>query len=165
MPTHHHPHTITVRQTPILLILKLTIVSLLFDLSFLFVAFISDSIESFNNGVAWNIIAYDTLSYILLMVIQMGVALLLMTMWYRETFSAQEGFLVHRKGLILINEKRHKIATAESVTYSQTLFGKLFGYGTITLKYPNQKELYRLTGIPEPEFFVHLLEEDKNQKN
>ena len=165
MPNHHHAQTITVRQTPILLILKLTIVSLLFDLAFLVVAFISDSLESFNNSMAWNVIAYDTLFYIILMILQMGIALLLMTIWYRETFSAQEGFLVHRKGLILINEKRHKISTAESVTSSQTLFGKLFGYGTIILKYPNQKELYRLTGIPEPEFFVHLLEEDKIQKN
>ena len=164
MPTPIHANTITLRQTPVLLILKLIIVFLLFDLAFLAVAFISDSVESFNNGVAWNVIAYDTLSYVVLIVLQIGIALLLMTIWYRETFSAQQGFLVHRKGLILTYEKSFNLSSMRSVTHSQTLFGKLFQYGTITLNPLNQSEKFQLPGIPEPELFIRLLEGDKVQK-
>jgi uncharacterized membrane protein YdbT with pleckstrin-like domain len=164
MDPHPHATTITVRQTPILLILKLTIVSVMFDCAFLAVAFISDSFEPFGKGVAWNLIAYDTLSYIALMVLQIGIAFFLMFLWYREFFFIDEGFLIHRKGLFLVQEKRFKLSNVKSVTQSQTFFGKLFNYGTILLNPQNQNEKFQLPGIPEPELFIHFLEDHQAQK-
>jgi uncharacterized membrane protein YdbT with pleckstrin-like domain len=153
-----------VRQTPILLIIKLTLVSIFFDLGFLTVAFICDSFESFNNGLAWHMIAYDTLTYLILILLQMGAAFFLMLAWYRETFFIREGFLIHRKGMLLMNEKAFKLSNVKSVTYTQSLFGRLFHYGTVILNPQNQNEKFQLSGIPDPEHFIRFLEGAQIQK-
>ncbi len=109
-------------------------------------------------------VAYDTLTFILLILLQIGIAFYLMVTWYRETFFAQEGNLIHRKGLLLVAEKRFKLSNVKSVTYSQTFFGKMFQYGTIVLNQQNQNEKFQISGIPDPEHFIRLLEGQQLQK-
>lgn len=54
-------------------------------------------------------------------------------LWINEYYEVSPNFLIHRSGFILKKEERHPFSQMRSVKIEQGFFGKIFGFGTISL--------------------------------
>jgi uncharacterized membrane protein YdbT with pleckstrin-like domain len=159
MNNQNSSHTIA-RQNPIILALRILTLSLIFNLGILLFSFISDYAVYFNNATWMGMIAYDTLSYLILMIIQFIISAYLIAKWYNKYHFVEDNFIVYRSGIFFPKEKHFRLSPMTSISLNQSFFGKVFKYGTIIIENQNDKEgRMALNAVANPEEFIASLKD------
>jgi len=148
----------TIKQSPILLVMRIIVLFVFFNCAYLGIAFASDYYEGFNSELVFNVIAYDTMVIFLVMVFQVILTLYLFLKWFSESYTLKEGYIIHRWGILLIRERRFKLDNVESITYVQSILGRIFQYGTIQIRYPSDERVEQLSAVAYPDQFVGMVE-------
>lgn len=96
-----------------------------------------------------------------LWIVNVIVVILLMLAWhYRYYIVSPESISAHG-GIIIKHTMSCDIAAIRSVVVNQGLFGKLFGYGTVTLKSPLLDQNFILKSVPKPFKHANLIEKSR----
>jgi len=152
-----------IRQSSVLMILRLFVLTIIFNSFALVISLISDYYDTCNTGKFLSLIADDTLAFIFLIIIQFLIGLYLILRWYKEYYIIYDDFILHKWGIILKGEERINLTNARSVNYHQTFMGLLFHYGIIDITHIEKQKTNSIYGIDNPKYFIHLIEQ-KGQK-
>jgi len=131
--------------------------SFCFNVIYFFISLLSDYFEQFNNSKFAELIAIDTLSVLIAIIVQSTISFMLILRWSRDSYKIENEEITHTRGIIIKKIQKFNISKAESISYSQTILGKIFEYGDIKIHYPaGQKEII-LRGISHPEELLEML--------
>jgi len=123
---------INIRQSIFFLVLKLIFLDLL-SVALLVGYFIAMSNFSMS-GIFSNPFRLFDVSYIsILLLIKIILAVYVIMEWINEYYEVWPTLLIHRRGFILKKEERHPLSHIRSVKLEQGIFGRFFGFGTITI--------------------------------
>lgn len=149
---------ITLRQSKILLILKLliwTVVGLfLFSYSATNPLFSTGPIDPAVNYRLWQ----QVWSFLLLTIVIIG-DLYQLVWWYNNVYQIASEQLTHFQGFFWQKRRTVRFPSLDLIRLKQSLFGKIFNYGTITLKSSETQEQIQLRGVPSPQHYVELLKQ------
>jgi membrane protein YdbS with pleckstrin-like domain len=86
-----------------------------------------------------------------------GVLVYLILRWKKTTYSITSGQIAIHKGSANERTKIFNIHDLEDVEVTQSPFGKVFNYGTVSFKAPNISSRIELPNIPKPWHYAKLI--------
>jgi len=157
---------ILIRQNSIILVLRIMLLLVFFNIFYLITALLSDYIDVFNHTTSFiGIIAYDTMIYILLMLIQFFISVFLVLRWYNNSYRIDGDFIIHKSGIIFKKEMRLRLTDMGTVNYTQSFLGKIFQYGTLEFENLNNKKAMTLYAIADSEELINMLTRNSYKKS
>jgi len=96
------------------------------------------------------------------LLIQLIIVTYLFLKWSSEFYFFNRHELLRKNGMFFQKTQSFDIGNLDSISFHQTIFGKLFNYGNITLHFSNQ--IFILKQIPNPKHFtnkINFLKEEK----
>ena len=124
---------VTIRQSISFLIFQLIALELISGaLVILFYSFLVPT------GIVENIFGssyglYNTILFILFIIGKILVTIFVVTVWLNEYYEITPNEVIHKSGLIFRKEERHVLGHIDSVELHQTLLGRIFNYGNLSL--------------------------------
>lgn len=140
-----------IRRSPVFIVLK--IVFLFFVLSLVYGIFIyATNYDEYLNGVIpfFKVIEIGLFSIILMMFIEIFYAIIKTLHWTHETFKIRYDEIIYQRGLLSIKKEQYALKNMEHIFCKQTILGRLFDYGDITLQGRFLKEPVVLDRITDP---------------
>lgn len=80
--------------------------------------------------------------------------------WIFNYYWFEDNLLMYHQGILCTNTRQYILPEVEAATFSKTLLGRIFNFGTVRLVFANQE--YRLHRISHPEDFLRIINEVKN---
>ena len=77
--------------------------------------------------------------------------------WLSEYYIIAKDEIIIKKGFFKINKHAFAIEKVESVNISQSIFGKVFNFGTITIFNPALNQTVHLRNITNPHFYANKI--------
>ena len=77
---------IEIKKTIAIVTMKLVMLQLIFACVYLGTSLISDSVDQFNNGTFMNIITYDSLTFLIISLVQLAFTLYILLDWATEKY-------------------------------------------------------------------------------
>jgi len=105
------------------------------------------------------LMGYDTLILISMGLFQGILSFWMLIQWLKQTYIVEKGFIIQKSGVFLSSEKRFSLENVESISYKQTIMGKIFKYGTVEIAYPDNKK--RFVSVEYPEYMIKLIEDNR----
>jgi hypothetical protein len=147
-----------IRQNPVILVFKVALLSVLFNISYLIVTLASEYIDTFAEASINNVVGYDTVFMIVLIVLQSVIGVWLVLSWLRDVYVVDQGMLVHKTGILFAREDRFHMTGLENISYTQSFWGRMLQYGDVSMMYPVQGKIV-LRAVSYPERFVKTFEQ------
>lgn len=88
--------------------------------------------------------------FIVLAVVQTIMLLTIVLEWYFEYYEVRQDLIIHTRGVLRKKEDLYSLKTVEAGNVKQSLFGKLFNFGTVRIYSPVLRREYFLRDIPDP---------------
>jgi uncharacterized membrane protein YdbT with pleckstrin-like domain len=145
-----------VHQSYVFLILKLIAIEILTLFLYLLIRLPKTIIILPNSSVSENIsLNYITIIYFfILSLIQIIFTLKITLEWANNNYEIRDDSIIHRQGIFKIKEDIYTLRNLSSVTIEQSIWGKLFNYGTIILYSPIHKTNYYLINVQNPKKII-----------
>lgn len=150
------------RESHVILISKLVVAELLIILTSSFI----QVTHIFSSSALSGFIASETLTltnFILLFfisIVELLLAVFVVLTWANNEYEITDGAIRHRHGLFYTKEEIYSLRNLGSATISQSLFGKLFGYGNIHAYSPILKQEIRIINVHDPASITRHIEDD-----
>jgi len=157
-------------QSHVFLIIKLIAIEILTLFLYLFIRLPKTIIILPNLPIAENIsLNYITIIYfIALSLIQLIFIVNITLEWANNIYEVRDDSIIHRQGIFNIKEDIYTLRSLSSVTIEQSIWGKLFNYGTIVLYSPIHKTNYYMINVHNPkkiaDTFYDNLEDNKKSE-
>lgn len=148
--------TYIARQNAILLALQILVFTMIFNAMYLGVSILADFFYEFNNSTWGNVVTYDTLSYIFLMLIHAIILCGMVLRWYGTYYFLENSYFVLHSGIVFKKETRIRITHSVNVTLKQNWIGRIFQYGTVHIMDSNSQQRVTLYAVADPQKFVEL---------
>jgi len=141
-----------VHQSNLFLIIKLIGIEILILFLYLFIRLPKTIFVLPNLAINENIsLNYITIAYFIILSLIKIIFIVKITLeWANNTYEIREDSIIHRKGIFNIKEDIYTLRSLSSVTIEQSIWGKLFNYGTIVLYSPIHKTNYYLINVHNP---------------
>ena len=97
------------------------------------------------------------------LLVQLIVVIYLFLKWSSISYHFDGQELLRKTGIFFQKVQSFDIYNLDSISFHQTLLGRLFNYGNISLHFSNKKFL--LKQIPNPECFTKRMNHLKGQRN
>ncbi|MCF7906150.1 PH domain-containing protein [Candidatus Gracilibacteria bacterium] len=152
-----------IRRAPIVLFLKIVWVMVLSDILFLITAFAGDAFSRFSDDLFFNIVAYDTGVFVVLIILQLLFSFWLFLRWFSEYYKIDLHTITFHKGILFPYEEKHMVDKVETVTFQQNLWGRVFEYGDIKVSFIGGKDNFHLFKITNPRQIVYLIEHRREE--
>ncbi|MBI2049816.1 response regulator transcription factor [Candidatus Roizmanbacteria bacterium] len=147
---------IRLRESVVLLTLRLILTELLFGASFLFGALLISSIESYLNP--GGLLPLYFILFIVLFLINVLTALFIFLKWNSEYVDVTNDGVIKHAGIIRKRARKYSCNFVEIITREQSFFGAIFNYGTLVLYDPALKEEVYITNIANPKNYSKEVE-------
>lgn len=149
-----HPYeptvqSIEVRQSLWILVGKYLLFYLVFTLIAVFLFVVREMLITDVNYI---------IALLILHVFALIVMFTLLFQWVDHRYLITSQKIVQMSGVIFQREKICAVRNIESVTLSQSIFQKLFQYGTVKLYAPTHDKVIFLKGIPHPERYAAYID-------
>jgi uncharacterized membrane protein YdbT with pleckstrin-like domain len=146
-----------VRKHPMILLERLIFNELIFFLIYFALrwAYYNFPYDSFS--IIPDLEIYLFLSTLLIHIVNIFSAVWITLFWSSNYYIITPKDVTVRRGVFYTYEKAFSIDKAESVTYRQGFWGKVFNYGTVKVFSPALREDIFIRDIPSPEKFAELL--------
>jgi len=141
-PTKIHTHPIF----PFLQFLTLIFLSDFLTIFFTFFADFSPNFFGFSREMT---------ILIFFLAVKIFISFWIFLKWIFDFYFIENGVLIHRRGIFFPHISEFIIREIENISYSSGFFGKLFGFGRVSIRFANEKFEFRR--IPDPSHFVELL--------
>ncbi|MBI4089462.1 MAG: PH domain-containing protein [Candidatus Levybacteria bacterium] len=152
-----HVTHINIRQSIFFLVLKLILLDIL--AAFLSILYFSSVSNKFLPEVINNtILSYNLSFFLILIFAKVILTIYIVMLWINEYYEVWPNNLIHRSGFILKKEEKHPFSQMRSVKIEQGFFGKIFGFGTISLYNWYLKTYAALYLIHNPIKYFHIIE-------
>jgi membrane protein YdbS with pleckstrin-like domain len=123
---------INIRQSIFFLVLKLIFLDVIAAF-FALVYFSSVSSNFIPEVLDRLILSYNLPFFLGLVLIKISLGVYVVLAWINEYYEVWPDAIIHRRGFIIKNEEKHPLSHIKSIKVEQGIFGKNFGYGTITI--------------------------------
>lgn len=143
-----------VHRSPVLLAFKIIILELLIELVYLGTVSIAQLIGG-QTGNDTRLIS--PLTQILLLPLQIGLLIYMLTRWSGETYEIHDEELIVRQGVLARTEKAYPYRNMQSVIVRQSGFERIVGAGTVTVFVPTLGTDLVFTEVPNPKQFAERI--------
>lgn len=147
---------LVLRESLILVVLKLLTLQLIVGLLFLLIAAVVYMTEKL--VVIPNPFIFYIISLLLLLLINILTAVGIIASWKNRYYTITPDGVTKHKGIVTIKQEKYDCHYVESITIQQGLLGQMFDFGTISLYDPVQKHRLHLVNVPDPAQAVKTLE-------
>jgi len=148
---------IVLRDTPIRLVLKIIILSLLCSILFLCVALAGEFYPVFDNALLWDIVEYDVATFALLVFIEQAIILYWLRRWIARFYTFDDAALSVTDGVLFRREIVIPLERINMVTQCQDWIGRFFRYSTISISLLNQSNVVTMPHMTNPEQVMRYL--------
>lgn len=147
-----------IRQTVVIPILKLVMIEVIITLISFLTRFLSFNYlgEILNNLIL-------IVEILVIQIFNLYLILNVIFSWLSIEYILRNDEIVIREGLIKIKETTYEIANLQSMSINQSLFGRIFNFGTIRLFNPVLKEEIFLEDIPNPNLYGAIIQNNEQQ--
>lgn len=142
---------IVIHKSPVLLAFKIIILELLIEFVYLVVGALAQILTQ-QTSSELNLISPFT--QLLLLPVQIGVLIFMLTKWSSETYEIQGEELVMRYGVLKRTEKAYPYRNMQSVIVRQSVLERLIGAGTVSVFVPTLGTDLVFTEVPNPQEFA-----------
>lgn len=153
-----HGYSYYVRQSIVVLITRLLFLGLIaaFAHSLTLAPFVSNLENSFLTalGLTWAV-----------QLVISAVSLFIVLQWIKTTYVIRPQAITEHRGIITVTEKDYSTERIESVIVQQSIWGKIFNYGTIVVFNPVLKEDLQLIDIPHPFLYARVIGERQSKES
>lgn len=160
-PLDELPIPFVTRKTPVLLLLRVILLSLLINGAYILLRLVVPPSEASFNVDSF---PFFTLFFAAQVV---GVGLLVWR-WARETYEIHQDDLHHNRGIIFRKEETYPYNNMQTVTCFQSPIGRIYHYGEVRLFIPTLGRELVFTEVPHPHHFIqtvrHVLPYPDKQK-
>jgi uncharacterized membrane protein YdbT with pleckstrin-like domain len=147
---------ISVRQTPIYLIVDLFILEFIIIGLNVLIGFLLDYLHT-----QLNYSFPFTRTLIIISIAIQIVNLILITLrvlsWINKYYIFTPEEIIIHTGILNTRKTEYKLEQLETVVIEQSLWGKIFNYGTLRIYNPILKGDVYITSVPEPEKYLEIL--------
>ena len=105
------------------------------------------------------LVSYNTVFFILLGFLKFYFTSYVILLWLNEYYEIMPDMVVHKKGLLWRKEQHYALKYVRTVRLSQSLLGKLFNFGTISLYDIRKNKFLDLYLIHDPHRCLRILEQ------
>lgn len=154
------PRSIVLRQSILFLCLKILFIFIVFGL----IRYVVDGIYLTVEDVdvyeevqaAWS---FPPMIFLFISCIEVCLILYCIVFWYSYKYTITPEAVDVSKGVFWRSKKTFAIRNIESVNLKQSLFGRIFGYGTVYMFAPTLQEKVFMRRIPKAKKYFYLIEE------
>jgi uncharacterized membrane protein YdbT with pleckstrin-like domain len=143
-----------IRKTPLLILMKIIIIAILFNLVFI----ITSLIYVYLRQYYWLPIVKEYIVFILLVIIEILIFIKIIVYWLTEYMYVNDIYILHKRGLFNIAENRYNLDKINHIDIHQSVIWQLLRYGDIQVSLTNEKSII-FYSIPYPKQFVFLIEQ------
>ena len=168
---------IKIRKTAILIIYKFFLLTTIFNLLYMIISLVADNYEKFNNE--WAIIAYDSISLLVLIIIQLLILLFRMISRFKESYTIENWTITHKEWIFSKKEQIYNIEKIRSIQINKTFWWNIMEYWNIKINYNIEKIIIQkdqnmqeqkendsnkiiLSNVPNPEQLIFLIDQQNN---
>ena len=148
---------IEIKKTTVEVVLKIVVTQVFFSFIYLGISLVSDAISSYNNGLFLVLITYDSLTIILVSIIQLLLINYILMQWVFEKYIIFPDKIEHRSGILFKKTDFYDTKDVATVGIEEGLMGRLFGYGSIILRSPTLEEPIELNNVPTPALIIEAI--------
>ncbi len=142
---------IVIHKSPVLLAFKIIILEILIEFVYLVVIGIA---QLLGDQLGYELRLVSPLTQLLLLPVQIGVLIFMLTKWSSETYEIQSEELVMKYGVLKRTEKAYPYRNMQSVIVRQSLVERLVGAGTVSVFVPTLGTDLMFTEVPNPKEFA-----------
>jgi len=148
---------IKILKSPFILFIKIFILLIFIGIFDIIISVSINYIELDKNYN--NMFSYEEQLFLGSLLMQLIIIVYLFIKWSSDFYYFNDHKLLHITGIFFRKMHSFDIHNLDSISYHQTLIGRLFGYGNISLYFSNQKFL--LKQIPDPKHFTKIINKYK----
>jgi len=149
-----------IKQSSVMLAFLLFVLMFIFDLAYVLVAALGDTLGTSNGIVLFNLVQFDTIILVTLIFIQIIIALIIVVRWHNDYWIYEKNKLTHFYGFTGKREIEYLLKNVISITYEQSIFGRIFDYGDVMINDYFTKKVIIISGASSPVDLVRQLEID-----
>ena len=145
------------RKSAVFLAVRLAVIEFVFIL----IAFlVITPFSSFGDAAARGSLFSSLIVYVLglLITIKVAVSFLACLYWLREYYEIKPHEVIYRRGIIGKKEVIFSCKNVQEIEVHQSVWGRIFNFGTISLYNPVLRERFHLRDISEPNEHCQLIE-------
>lgn len=158
-PPDKKAQVIILRRSIFFLIGTFIVIEFAFDFLFLLLRFFPLYVHT--PAVIQNLISpWYIMLFLMFNILKLLFMLFAAISWVVTRYELREGEIRFRYGILFTEEKIYIIKYAQEVVCDQSLFGRIFNYGTIQIYNPVLKETVYLDSVPDPHKYVEIIKED-----
>lgn len=123
---------INIRQSIFFLLLKLVLLDAISGfISLVYFILVSNkyTLEIFNSTLS----LYNLSFFLIIIIFKIALGIYVVMKWVNEYYEIWPNLILHKSGFIFKNEEKHPLSHIRSIKVEQGFFGKIFGFGTITI--------------------------------
>lgn len=147
-----------IRQTVVIPIFKLILIELIITLISFLTRLLSFNYlsELLNNFII-------ILEILLIQIFNLYLVINVIFNWIGVEYILRTDEIIIKKGILKLKETTYEIANLQSMSINQSLFGRLFNFGTIRLFNPVLKEEVFIENIPNPSFYGKFIQKGEQK--
>lgn len=130
---------------------KIIVLEVLIELVYLLVGAIA---QLLGEQLGYDIRLISPLTQLVLLPIQIGVLVFMLTKWSSETYEIQDEELIMRYGVLKRTEKAYPYRNMQSVIVRQSIVERLVGAGTVSVFVPTLGTDLLFSEVPNPKQFA-----------
>lgn len=143
-------------EHPVIFLFQFLFLLFLSDISFMIAIWFLDLSETQTVLSESNALNMEEKIFIFIMIGQFLFCFYLFFGWIRNFYIFEKNILIHQSGILFIRHERYILEELETVTFSQSFWGRIFSYGKVHIFFANQTITF--SKILNPQNFVDLLQ-------
>lgn len=153
-----------VRQTPVILIIKLLTLELMLVFAYLLIRLPKFFINDISSSLFVDLSYISLLIFVVFTLAEIIAVVLITLQWTNEYYLIRDGDILHLRGVFSYKEETFSLKNVQSFTVDQSFIGRILNYGSIKFYSPVLKQEYFLTNITDPVNLKEAIEDIVNNE-
>lgn len=150
---------VVIRRSPLPTVLHTALITAILMGAYAVFAFLfDDTLESVRQMRLGDLVGIDAMALLVVVILSLTYTFFRMMQWSNENYILRPGEIVHHRGVMRVRETRYALNTVETITFNQSVWGKLLQYGTIRLERPRSHDQFELHQILDPSQQLPLIQ-------
>jgi uncharacterized membrane protein YdbT with pleckstrin-like domain len=148
---------VNIRLSISFLLLKLVLIELIAATGVVLFFFVT--LSDFLTNAGFILPFFSIPVYIVFVIAKMLLTGYVILQWLNQYYEISPEMVIHRKGIIFRHEEKYPLKHMRIIDVNQSLFGRIFNYGTIILQDPLKIEKLEFYQIHNPVRYAAILED------
>lgn len=110
-------------------------------------------------SISQRILSYHSLFFILLGILKISLTIYIILEWLNEYYEVTPVKIIHKKGVLWRKEQHYALEYIRTIKLNQSMFGRVFNFGTIDLCDIRRNVVVDLYLIHNPHRYMKILEQ------